>query len=256
MPVTSEIYYHLYEGSPEGQRPPVVLLHGAGGNHLFWPSELRRLAGYRIYALDLQGHGKSAGRGLQSIEAYASAVRDWLAEIGLHSAVIVGHSMGSAIALSMALEHPEHVLGLGLFGAAARLRVAADLLDNASNATTLQNAVTMIVSRSFSPSAPPAFVTLAGQRFAETRASVLYGDLLACDAFDVSDQLGKVTSPALVVVGAEDQMTPARHAHLLAASLPVATLKVIPDAGHMVMLEKPGEAASALTEFLAGITYY
>jgi pimeloyl-ACP methyl ester carboxylesterase len=175
---------------------------------------------------------------------------------GIHSAVVVGHSMGSAIALSMALEHPDHVLGLGLIGAASRLRVAADLLENASNPTTLLNAVNLIVSRSFASSTQPAFVALAGQRFAETRSSVLYGDFLACDAFDVTDRLGEVRAPALVVTGAEDQMAPARYAGLLAGSLPNASLKIIPDAGHMVMLEKPREVAATLLEFLAGIAYY
>ena len=63
MPVAADLYYHIYEGSEEGRRPPVVLIHGAGGTHLHWPSEVRRLPGYRVLALDLPGHGKSGGAG-------------------------------------------------------------------------------------------------------------------------------------------------------------------------------------------------
>jgi len=224
--------------------------------NLFWPSEMRRLPGYRIYAIDLPGHGKSGGRGRQSIEAYVDALREWLVATGLHSAVIVGHSMGSAIALLLALNFPEHVVGLGLFGAAPRLRVASDLLENASNATTLQNAINLVTSRSYSTGTAPAFSQLAGRRMAETRPSVLYGDFMACDAFDVSDRLDQVSVPTLVVCGQDDQMTPPRLAQLLAAGIPRATLEIIPNAGHMVQLEQPVASAAALSGFLSTVNFY
>lgn len=256
MPVISEMYYYLYEGGAEGVRPPVVLLHGAGGTHLFWPAEVRRLLGYRVYALDLPGHGKSGGCGLQSIEAYAQAVHAWMMAVSLHSAVIVGHSMGSGVALMLALTHPENVLGLGLVGAAGKLRVARDLIENASNPATLATAANLVVERSFGSEVPPAFVAQAGRRLAETRASVFYGDFLACSEFDVTERLAEVRAPALIVVGEEDRMTPVRTARLLAASLPKADLAVISGAGHMVQLEKPREVASALRGFFAGISYY
>ena len=96
--------------------PPSYLIHGAGGHHLYWPPQIRRLTGYRVYALDLPGHGRSGGSGQQTIDSYTTAVKDWLIEVNLHSAVFVGHSMGSAIALSLALNYPDHVLGLVLIG--------------------------------------------------------------------------------------------------------------------------------------------
>ena len=85
---------------------------------------------------------------------------------------------------------------------------------------------------------------------------MFYGDFLACESFDATERLKEIKAPALIVVGAEDRMTPVRHSRHLAAALPGATLKVIPNAGHMVMLEKPRETAAILAEFLAGITYY
>lgn len=94
MPFAADIYYHVYQ---EGEYLPVVLIHGAGGTHLHWPPEIRRLRGFRIYALDLPGHGKSKGRGLQTITAYAQAVYEWVGAVGLHKAFFVGHSMGAEI---------------------------------------------------------------------------------------------------------------------------------------------------------------
>jgi pimeloyl-ACP methyl ester carboxylesterase len=255
MPILADTYYHLFEGSQEGQKPAVVLIHGAGGNHLYWPSNVRRLPGYRVYAIDLPGHGKSEGRGQQTIAAYVEAVLRWMGTLTLHSAVFVGHSMGSAIAMSLALDHPEHVLGLGLVGAGARLRVADLLLDSASSSTTFHNAVDMLVSWSFASQAPEQLVTLAARRMAETRYSVLHGDFLACDAFDVTDRLDEVRCPTLVLCGAEDKMTPKRDSQYLADRIPGATLEIIPDAGHMVMLEQPASVGASLLGFLDNIHY-
>jgi pimeloyl-ACP methyl ester carboxylesterase len=252
LPFAAEIYYHIYQ---EQESLPVVLLHGAGGTHLYWPSEVRRLPGFRLYALDLPGHGKSTSRGRQSISEYAEQVVAWLEAAGLHSAVIVGHSMGSAIALTLALDHPGHVLGVGLVGSAARLRVAPALLEASASTDTFAAAVALTITRSFSPQAPPRLVELAARRMQETRPSVLYGDFLACNTFDVTGRLGEIGAPALVVCGEDDQMTPLRGARFLSDHIPNARLEALPDAGHMVMLERPGEVAAILSRFLSGIPY-
>ena len=255
MPIQAKIYYHLYEGSESGQKLPVVLIHGAGGTHLYWPSDVRRLAGYRVYALDLPGHGKSEGRGQQSIPAYGNAILDWMNGIGLHRVVFVGHSMGSAIALSLALDHPEHVLGLGLVGAGARLHVSPTLLESTSSQMTYQNAIDLIVSRSFGDQTSKQLVALAALRMAETRYSVLHGDLLACDVFDVTNRLTEIDLPTLVICGNQDKMTPKRYSQFLVDGISGAQIVIIPDAGHMVMLEKPKTVADALLNFLNGIYF-
>ena len=255
MPIAAEIYYHLYAESEGGLRLPVVLIHGAGGIHLHWPPEIRRMPGYRVFALDLPGHGKSGGRGYQSISAYAQVVLEWLGVIGVHRAVFIGHSMGSAIAINLALDHSTHVMGLVLIGGGARLRVAPALLDGASSPTTFHRTVEMIVSWSFSEKTPVRLVELAAQRMGETRPSVLHGDFLACDSFDEMERIAQIRKPILVLCGNEDRMTPLRYSQFLANNIPDAVLKSIPDAGHMVMLEQPQAVTKALMDFLSGISY-
>jgi pimeloyl-ACP methyl ester carboxylesterase len=256
MPSIADIYYHFHEGGREGLTPPVVLIHGAGGTHLYWPTEIRRLPGYHVYAPDLPGHGNSGGRGMQSISAYTHALVSWLDALDLHSSVLIGHSMGSAIALSLALDYPRRVLGLGLIGADARLRVAPELLEQTSNQTTFASGVAMIISRSFSAEAPERLTALATRRMTETRLSVLNGDFMACDEFDVRDRLPELRLPTLVLCGAEDQMTPPRHAQFLSSGINNSVLSIIPKAGHMVMLEQPLAVASAISDFLGSIPYY
>jgi pimeloyl-ACP methyl ester carboxylesterase len=250
MPVAQDIYYYTYQGG-ELDASPVVLIHGAGGNHLYWPSEVRRFAGQRVFALDLPGHGKSGGRGQQSVQAYTRQVLDWLQGLGMPEAIFIGHSLGSAIALTMAVLYPEHVTGLGLLGAGARLRVRPDILEDSANPTTFHKAVDSIITAAFSDYADPRLVELAHKRMLETRPSVLHGDFVACNDFDLLGRIEEISHPALVLCGAEDQLTPLRNSQFLANAIPNASLEVIPEAGHMVMLERPKEVVAVLEKFLA-----
>jgi len=254
MPISAELYYFVHNGGG-GSKPPVVLIHGAGGSHLHWPSEMRRLPGYRTYALDLPGHGKSTGRGLQSVSAYAESLLKWVESVNLHRAVFVGHSLGGAIVQHLALNAPDQVVGLGLVGSGARLRVHPEILQNTASENTYRTAVAVIIQCAFSPQAPPRLVELASRRMAQTRPSVLHGDFLASDSFDVMDQLSAIHQPTLVICGVDDQLTPIRYSQYLTDKIPNAQLEVIPDTGHMVMLEKPQQAAESLLTFLDQLSF-
>jgi len=255
MPVAGNLYYS-YHHDIDVNKPPVVLIHGAGGMCLYWPPEIRRLSGYNVYAIDLPGHGKSEMcDGQQTIGDYAGYLLQWLGSIHVRRAVLIGHSMGGAIALAIAIHHPEYVVGLGLIGAGARLRVHPELLNYADDQTTFFKATDFLATCSFSPNTSPHLVELASKRLETTRQSVLYGDLLACNRFDVMDQLGSVHAETLVICGADDLMTPVRYAQYLASSIPHARLNVIPNAGHMAMIEKPHLVVESLLAFLKDISF-
>ena len=255
MPVSDNLYYSFH-CERDTETPPLVLIHGAGGTHLYWPPEIRRLRSYCVYALDLPGHGKSSiVDGQQSIGEYARHLLQWLESLKVRRAVLIGHSMGGAIALAMAIHHPEYVVGLGLIGSGSRLRVQPELLNYAADQTTFYKAIDLLVTHSFSAHAPSRLIELATRRLSETRQSVLYGDLLACDRFDAMDQLSSVRQPTLVMCGADDQMTPLRFAQFLSNTIPDARLNIIPSAGHMAMLEQPDLVANSLFSFLQEISF-
>jgi pimeloyl-ACP methyl ester carboxylesterase len=243
------LYYSVHGSGPAGQAA-LVLVHGAGGSHLSWPPQLRRLPGLRVYALDLPGHGRSADAGQASIPAYAQALAAWLSACGLNRVILAGHSMGSAIALRLALDHPDRVDRLVLIGAGARLRVHPDLLQKSGDPATFLEAVSLVVEWSYAEQAPPDLVRLARRRLEETPPQVLQADFQACNGFDITDSLEQVRQPALVVCGQADRMTPPKYASFLASRLPGARLVVIPRAGHMVMLERPDEVAAKVASFL------
>jgi pimeloyl-ACP methyl ester carboxylesterase len=89
----------------------------------------------------------------------------------------------------------------------------------------------------------------------ETRASVLYGDLLACDHFEPPELAGKLAVPALIVFGDQDMMVPSQGGRLLQEKIPGARLELVRGAGHMVMLEQPDRMAGLLSEFLNTVPY-
>lgn len=231
--------------------PPVVLIHGAGGSHQHWLYQVRDLPGSASYALDLPGHGRSEGPGRDSISSYGDWLVAFLDAAELEQAVLVGHSMGGGISQDVALRYPQRVVGLGLVGTGARLRVAPAILDGIRQ--DFDAAVRLVCDFAFGPEAPREMVRLGRRQMGETPVEVLYGDLVACDAFDLMERLGEIGAPAVVICGTQDQLTPPKYAVYLRDRIAGATLHLVEGAGHMVMVERPDAVAQALSAFLKGL---
>ncbi len=254
MPVTNNIFY-FSNGAENATRPPLIFIHGAGGTHLHWPHQIRRMPNQRVLALDLPGHGKSAGFGSQSISDYANQIVEFLDAARLNAAVFFGHSMGSAIALTLALEFPKRVLGLGLVGSGARLSVNPQILESTASDLLFPHAIKLINEAEFSANVNPRLKELAAQRMNEIRPSVLHGDFLACNEFDVMSRLGEISKSTLILCGADDILTPVKYSEFLHAQIANSRLVIVPNAGHMVMLEAPQTVADEIGAFADSIRF-
>ena len=235
---------------PDAPAPALLLLHGAAGSHLVWPGALRRLAGTRVLALDLPGHGRSAPPGRRTIAHYSAAVAGFIAALGLPEVVLAGHSMGAAIALTVALEPPAALRGLVLLSAGPRLRVNDTLLGG--GLADFEAVANFIVEYGFA-AAPDELRRKTQLAILDTGATTTYGDFLACSRFDARAQLAGVHLPALVIGGSEDRLVPPRQADALADGLPHARRARLDGAGHFVMLERPEETAALVPGFLADL---
>jgi pimeloyl-ACP methyl ester carboxylesterase len=163
---------------------------------------------------------------------------------------MVGISMGSAIALQLALKYPKKVKGLGLFGGGAKLRVSPIILETIGNENSFESAVDMVNENCFSEHAPRSLVELSKRYMMQMRPPVLLGDFLACNQFDVTSQLGNIKPPTLIVCGAEDKMTPVKLSELLKNGIGNSELYIMDHIGHMVMLEQPDASADLLRKFI------
>jgi pimeloyl-ACP methyl ester carboxylesterase len=180
----------------------------------------------------------------------ARRLSEWRMALALVRPVLVGHSMGSAIALASALAAPESLAGLVLVGSGPRLKVNPVLLETVGRPESFTIAVDRIVHWSFARDTKPRLAELARARMLEAGPAVLSADLRACDAFDVTARLGEVRLPTLVIVGRDDRMTPPALAQELRDGIAGAHLEIVEGAGHMVMLEQPAVVAGHLQSFL------
>lgn len=236
----------------------VMFIHGAANDHSVWALQSRYFAhhGWNVLAVDLPGHGKSAGPALTSIEAMA----DWCAEV-LKSAqtapaTIVGHSMGSLVALELAARHPHRVDRIALVGTAFPMKVSEALLGAARAGE--HAALDMINVWGHSGAgqmggnrAPGQWMMGAGMRLMERNAAPLHTDFKACnDYVGATTSAAALTCPALVVAGTRDLMTPSKSAQALAKQMPGASVALLEGAGHDIMAEQPDGLLEALIRFL------
>ncbi len=251
MPYVTVNDRRLYFAQHRQAGPALLLIHGAGGNHLHWPAELRRLPGASVYALDLPGHGRSEGAGCDTIKAYVQVVVGLLDALEVERAVLVGHSMGGGISQMMALDHPDRVAGLVLVGTGARLRVAPTILEGLLNEP--EQAIELITGWAWAPGAPEPLVDLGRQAMLDIPPQVIHADFLACDRFDVMGRLKEIIAPTLVVSGTEDRLTPPKYGRYLQEHIPQAQLVLVEGGGHMVALEQPVRVAQAVETFVGSL---
>ena len=238
--------------------PPMVFIHGAAFDHSVWQWQSRYFAhhGHSVLAVDLPGHGRSPGALRTTIEEWADWVAAFLDAATLSEVVLIGHSMGSLVALETALKHGARLSKLALVGTAAPMPVGeafmAAALDRSPAALDMEAVWGHSRHAQLMQSPVPGMTLLGASRSLNERSKpgALHAALHACNTYRPSmDALRAMKVPTLVVAGKRDQMTQMKAGKALAAEIPGAKLAIL-DAGHSMMSEAPRELLDELRRFL------
>lgn len=231
--------------------PAVVFLHGAMNDHTVWDTLAAELAsrGRRVLAPDLPGHGGQPGPALDSVEAMTGWLLERLAADGVERALLVGHSMGSLIALETAQRAPERVAGLALLGTAWPMKVSDALLAGALDDQA--GAIGLVAQWSHADPALEAASRRLMERVAKAGPPhLLHTDLAACKAYaGGGEAAAAVACPVLFVLGRSDRMTPPRAAKALTELIRHGRIVEV-DAGHAMLAEQPDAVRDALAAFV------
>ncbi|MBI2277094.1 MAG: alpha/beta hydrolase [Dechloromonas sp.] len=242
------------------QLPVVVFLHGAQQDHSCWVLQSRWFAhhGFSVLVPDLPGHGRSAGEALPSVEVLADWVVALLDACGVERATLIGHSMGSLIALEVTARFAQRVARTVLIGSSLPMPVSPALLD--ATRDDEPKAAEMINTWSYSASGQIGGNTVPGlwllgmnQRLMERqKKGVFHVDMKACNAYTRSpESLTAITAPVLIVAGSQDKMTSPKAAKALLGFIAGARLVSIEGSGHALMAERPDAVLDALRDFVA-----
>jgi pimeloyl-ACP methyl ester carboxylesterase len=238
--------------------PCVVFLHGALHDHSVWTLLARWAAhhGRAVLAVDQPGHGRSAGPPLPDVESLADWTLALLDTAGMEQAALVGHSMGSLIALEAASRAPQRASRLVMIATACPMKVSEALFSAAREAPL--KAIDMVNAMSFSttaskPSCPGPGAWLHGANRAlmrrlqagDPQVNLFLHDFGVCDRYAAGLQAAaRLQCPVDFILGARDQMTPPRQAGELAAAAR-ARVTTLPG-GHSLMQEQPDAVLNAL----------
>jgi pimeloyl-ACP methyl ester carboxylesterase len=235
----------------------VVFVHGAGLDHSVWTLASRHFArhGFNVISPDLPGHGRSEGAPLTSIEACADWVLQLLDAHGIERAALVGHSMGSLVALECAASYPQRARSLALVNSIAPMPVAPAILD--ASAANDHVAFDMLTQWGYSKrhqyggNSNPGMWMLGGtlRLFERSGPGVLNADMNACNDYQTGlESAAKVTCPVLMILGREDRLTPVRGTVPLQDAFAKVSVRIIENAGHTLMVEAPNDLLDALHE--------
>jgi pimeloyl-ACP methyl ester carboxylesterase len=237
----------------------VVFIHGAGLDHSWFGLQSRYFGyhGYNVLAFDLPGHGRSDGPPLATVGEMADWVKRAIDALKIGRATLIGHSMGSLIALEFGARFPAQAEKTAFIGVAYPMKVSDAFLDAAKRndeaAYDMETIWGHAAQVPFSSSPNPG-MWLYGDSLARLRRlapGVLHNDLTACNGYaDGMASAAKLECPALFVLGARDVMTPPRAAKDLSGAIRNAKTVTIAPSGHSLMSEAPDATLDALIAFV------
>jgi len=230
----------------------LIFVHGSGAYGGVWRYQTEYFPDSD--AVNLPGHLQ--GQTLNSVEEYVDWLREYVRGKRYRDVVLVGQSLGGAIALMYAIKYPQELQGIVIIGSGARLKVHPmylTALEEAIKGGNLQEWSQQMVSGH--RLTPQDYQREVLEKRKTIGPAVMLNDFLCCDKFDIMDRVQEIKLPALIICGELDMMTPVKYADYLGTKLTNSRVVIIPQATHLVFAEKPEAVNEAIEDFVKGISY-
>jgi len=239
----------INSGGLSPERRTLVFVHGSGGTHADWILQYASLKNaFNVVAIDLPGHGQSAGPGERAVPLYVVWVKKMLDGLGIASPVLIGHSLGAAICLSFVIRHPDAAAAVVPVGGGTRMPVNPAVLEGLLQDPA--SVIELIARFSVAKANRERLSGLITENLSRVDPSILHGDFTACDALDITETAGRIGIPLLALCGTEDKLMPPAFSEKLCKLIAGARLVLIEGSGHCAMLEDPSAFNGALTDFV------
>jgi pimeloyl-ACP methyl ester carboxylesterase len=231
------------------EQSSLLFIHGSGGSSIMWKHQVESLQDrVNTIAIDLPGHGKSAGGGFNTVIDYTHAIIEFIKITHVPKPIPVGLSLGGAIVQQLLIEHSETFSAGVLINTGARLRVLPLIFETIEkNFDQYMNSMAEFAA---SEKTPPEKLEPLLKEAAHIKPEIVAGDFRACDTFDVMGKIADISVPVLIITAEEDKLTPVKYGMYLEEHIEKAHRVHIMDAGHLAPLEQPDEVSSALRDFL------
>jgi pimeloyl-ACP methyl ester carboxylesterase len=250
MPFCADIFYRQYNGEREGFGIPVILLHGGGGTHMGWPSDLRRFPGQNVFAIDLPGHGKSKQPACNDLDGLANRLHDYISGMGFFNVILIGFSLGGALAIQYVSHFPERVRKLALISCGARFHIPDGVMSYLRPPVNNVKAAEAFSRAAFFTNTPPAVRRKIIEPLYHLDPFVMAVDFHMGRVFRAAFPKNPVNTPCLFIGGADDKISPPQSIRLLENLSTQTQIEIIKDAGHMVIYEKTRTVRDRLVGFL------
>jgi pimeloyl-ACP methyl ester carboxylesterase len=242
--------YDIIEAS-EDTIPYLVFIHGAGGDKTQWKKQFQYFnkLGWGILIPSLPGHGSSRIIEKINITYYTEIFSKLIVHLKIKEIIIIGHSMGGAIALEYAIQNAYPSLKkLILIGTGARLKVAPiffELIESDFN-----EALQLMAKYAYYESSDIKVKSENEEILRRNGKEILLQDFKACNDFDIRTKIRNISCPTLIICGENDIMTPVKFSSYLHQKIPESQLVIFPEAGHFVFQEKPNEVNEQIHAFI------
>ncbi|MBN2041265.1 MAG: alpha/beta hydrolase [Spirochaetes bacterium] len=245
----SDLSFIVNEWPINSSNPALLFIHTAGATAQSWTFQINGMGDrINIIAVDLPGHGDSSYSGQTSISDYADSVIKFIKILHPGRCIPAGIGMGAAVVQQMLADYPDMFTSAVLINTGAKMKVLPNIIKaiKTDSKAFMANLINFVLPADIDSE----YFSFIMKDVIEVNPKVILRDFSACDNFDIRNRLNEIKLPVLIISSENDTMTPAWYGRYLNEHIKNSSLKIIPEAGHLINVEKSEMINSIIADFI------